>query len=100
MSSSVAIRHGMQSRCLATAVTVATLSACHLYTCETDARSAEYAGRLGAAVAPAGDIPSSESGRIFVGAGHAYFEVHTPSGEGIAGGLRQQSISPFSPACT
>ena len=178
MPSSNAQHHGALARYVAMPVIVAALSACDPYACKTDARSAEYTGRLGETVAPAGDIPSSQSGRIFVGlnewrgsdsqrnvvasvtvkgfatavseihvhegtpaapgrllwstshgylvgdtiwnaytdlfhgpapwsdfwgaldAGHAYFEVHTPTGGSVTGALRQQSVSPFAPACT
>jgi len=32
--------------------------------------------------------------------GRAYLEVHSPLGDSVAGGLRQVSSSPYSPACT
>jgi hypothetical protein len=154
------------------------LGACNLYRCETEARSAGYAGRLGQAVASASDLAGGDSGRVevllnewrgwdsqqsvialvnirgFVPAvseihvhegtpatpgrllwktangwqvgdsiwnssrdlypgpaswddfwkaldeHRAYFEVHSPSGASVTGGLMQTSTSPYSPACT
>lgn len=35
-----------------------------------------------------------------LGGGHAYFEVHSPSGGSVTGALRQESVSAFSPSCT
>ena len=45
---------------------VCALAACNPYTCETDARSAAYVGRLGQSVAPTADLTAFDSGRIFI----------------------------------
>lgn len=167
-----------RAQCHLALLIVSSLGACNLNRCETEARSASYAGRLGQAVASASDLAGGDSGRIVVqlnewrgwetqhnvvglvyvrgfvpavseihvhegtpatpgrllwktGNGYlvgdsiwnasrdlfpgpaswdefwnaldehrAYFEVHSPSGASVTGGLMQTSTAPYSPACT
>jgi hypothetical protein len=74
MPPSDAERHHRIARYVAMALAVAAVNACNPYACETEARSAEYDGRLGQAVAPTVPLTAADSGRVFI----LLFEVRGP----------------------